>query len=63
MWIARDMNGDLCVFEHKPKRNRKVEVFQVKTGNYTFLKGSNWMEFGDLTWENSPKEIIITKNV
>ena len=57
MWIARDKNGDLCVYGSKPERFDD-EVYG-DYGKYQKLP-EEW--FPEVTWENSPKELIIKED-
>ena len=62
VWIARDADGGLFMFSHKPKRestffmrNLKVEVNGLWPLPETTLP--------EVTWENSPKEYMVTMNI
>ena len=56
VWIARDENGDLSMYDRKPE---KLERFFVPN-NIKGKKISWWdlpeSRFPEITWENSPKK-------
>lgn len=54
MWIARDEDGCLYVYTSKPKRGKRF--FEDEDGFYRPIPPA---EYPELTWENSPKELII----
>lgn len=54
VWIARDKDGRLCIYDHEPMRAKSV--FALRNGRYTTLPGS-W--FKEVTWENSPVKVEI----
>ena len=62
MWITRDLNGELYVFRHKPRRSKTQ--FGYNEGD-TSWDGCeiNKDEFPEVTWENSPVEIKSLKGV
>lgn len=62
VWIARDADGGLFMFSCKPK---KMETFFMRenaeeaTGIWPLPEKS----LPDVTWENSPKEFMITMDI
>ena len=54
MWIARDSDGSLWVYEEKPIR--RTNVFQPNFKEWSRINNDLFQE---VTWENSPKELII----
>ena len=55
VWIARDADGGLFMYDHKP--NRKSTFFLSDVNNN--IKGQWPLPEGalrEVTWENSPKE-------
>ena len=56
MWITRDENGDLWLFEEKPYR--KVYYWTSNDGDCQLLMNSNW--FPEVSWEDKePKELVL----
>ena len=54
-WIARDKNGELCIYDEKPYRNEFDRVFKMKFGICNlFNKCVSDVLFKNVTWENSP---------
>ena len=56
MWIARDKDGRLYVYQQRPFRN----------GDF-FDSASRFMmildcEHPEVTWENSPKELVVKED-
>lgn len=60
--IARDEDGDVCVFTNKPFRNKPFRETNYKVGNYWFdsmredMRAFNHL-FQFITWEDEPYEI------
>ncbi len=52
MWIARDKNGDLFLFQLEPFRNTDMFMGGVFMGIENYL-------FPEVTWENSPQKVTI----
>lgn len=58
LWIARDRDGSLNIYNNKPK-------FKEETGEFYFADKfpNRWFGclddnmFQEITWENSPREI------
>lgn len=62
MWIARDKNNKLYLFEEKPIRGKDAwECNEKSPIRYTEIEelNSDFRPFSKVTWENSPKELII----
>ena len=54
-WIARDKDGELCIYEEKPYRDKVEECFDTEIGWIdTFDKCFSDVLFKNVTWENSP---------
>ena len=55
-WIARDKNGELCIYERKPFREVKEgrEYFGTLGKLNVFDKCFSDVLFKNVTWENSP---------
>ena len=54
-WIARDENGELCIYERKPFREDKDGEYFATLGNLdVFNKCVSDVLFKNVTWENSP---------
>ncbi len=62
VWIARDADGGLFMYNHKPKR---MAGFFMIEGDADITKG-NWPipedHLTEVTWENSPQEFFIEIN-
>lgn len=61
LWIARDENGELCLYRNLPelveiKENTNEKFWQDSSndGYYCYLDNS---EFSEITFENSPQEV------
>lgn len=50
MWIARDKDGDLFLFQLEPFRDTDMFMGGVYMGIENYL-------FPEVTWENSPKKV------
>ena len=59
LWIARDLDGYLCLYGKKPKLSEEI------TGNWVCSQYDNFVNiiilpfeyFPEITFENSPQEI------
>ena len=62
MWIARDKDGSLWLFDVKPRREKYMWV-EGSNSNHGAAEidvlDSGSFPFPEVTWENSPKELII----
>lgn len=61
MWIARDKNGSLWIYEHKPKRDGEMWILDSSTffDSQIWQVNSEFRPFSIITWENSPVEVIL----
>ena len=58
IWIARDKSGSLFVYDTKPNRGEKR--FEPTTPRREIVQEDHYPE---LTWENSPKELVIKETI
>ena len=56
MWIARDENGNLWVYENKPIRKSHTFHPLEMEETWTII---NKDQYPEVTWENSPKELVV----
>ena len=56
MWIARNRDGSLYAYTAEPKRQERIFAFG---GDLLRLSA---MEYLDVTWENSPVELVIKQS-
>ena len=56
-WIARDKNGELFIYTSKPQRD-KDEFLLIDKNSDCFEIDNNDL-YPEVTWENSPKELIV----
>lgn len=56
MWIARDENGSLYIYDNKPVRRKGR--FEDESDEYEEISE---YYFPEVTWENSPKELVVKK--
>lgn len=54
LYIARDKNEDLYLYECKPKKNEEFGMFFKNTGKIYNIDDSL---FPEITWENSPQQV------
>jgi hypothetical protein len=67
IWIARNKNGDLYLLQDKPTREYNywdVEDNDGKTLNFSIGEKESWVKlnndyYPEVTWENSPIELIL----
>lgn len=62
MWIARDRDGSLWLYEDKPVRGKDTwECNENSPIKYSEIEELNcdFRPFSEVTWENSPLELII----
>lgn len=71
IWITRDKEGDLFVFDAKPIRNKEYGIFvcDKHEDNCREIEEEPSERFDpfyglfpDLTWENSPIEFVLKEN-
>ena len=63
VWIARDADGVLFMYEHKPKRHSTFFMRDDKkelTGIWPLPEVET---LKDVTWENSPKEFELVMDI
>ena len=53
LWIARDKNGELCLYNIKPEKHE--EYFVEPSGYRSFSLDDDL--FPEVTFENSPQEV------
>ena len=59
LWIARDINGDLCLYDKKPKLSEEIEGVWV-CSQYDDLVNVIVLPseyFHEVTFENSPIQV------
>lgn len=56
LWIAREENNDLKLFEDKPTYHNIIETWMTPHDSY-FLCYLDEKEFPEVTFGNSPQEI------
>lgn len=59
IWVARDDNGKLCLYETKPERDYDLKIWQA---GWFFIGVLNHL-FPDLTWEDEPIEVEIRPTI
>lgn len=63
LYIARNKNGYLYLYNNKPIRNEEFNTFDMDDDNYEYNKlYDNYVEicpelFPEVTWENSPQQV------
>ena len=57
MWIARDADGELYLYRHRPTKLRSTDRFIDKRDPGFFYSCLNKEMYSEVTWENSPKEL------
>lgn len=62
MWIARDKNTLLHLFTTKPKLEGYIFVGEDEFDNDTCIYELSRYLFPEVTFENSPKELVIKGN-
>lgn len=61
MWIARDKNGSLFIYEHKPIR-LTCTFFGAEEDEFGIVGTINESTHPEVTWENSPKELVVKED-
>lgn len=64
MWVARDRNGQLWLYESKPRKHSKNATFWNSDdgAKSMIMKDDNWNSFSTVKWEDEePTELIIKK--
>ena len=54
LWIARDKDGLLFLYEDCPRREAKMFITQRTLEDFFEVDAG---EFPEVTWENSPKKV------
>ena len=57
MWIARDENSEVYLYELRPKRGLHM-FLSANSGSPSMYLGKKEV-YSELTWENSPQEVKI----
>lgn len=57
LWIARDIDGELTIFEECPKRSDVGVWYPVDEQSFCKILPIRW--FPEVTFENSPKQVEI----
>lgn len=55
LWIARDYNGDLWAYDHKPIKKDRIFQSDFELDNCIASELPAWM-LPEVTFENSPRE-------
>lgn len=61
IWIARDKNGSLWVYEAKPWRGQDGK-FKLDQHDSGYMKVNDNSLYPEVTWENSPKELTVKES-
>lgn len=56
LWIARDKNGDICLYKKKPQLDR-IYWYDKSCGEDGCICFLNKAEYPEVTFENSPQEV------
>lgn len=60
MWIARDKNGSLWLYDTKPVKDSREWVIPNTCGGYCKILESNLDVFEEIMWEDDePRELIL----
>ena len=62
LWIARDKNGELCLYSDKPHRRLDWGIWQVVLLCDIFSNIPNNI-FPDITWEEEPIEVELRPTI
>ena len=61
MWIARDEDGLVCIYDTKPVKDKHEWVIPNSTGGYSVID-AEMDGFADIQWEDSePTELILKR--
>ena len=61
MWIARDEDGLVCIYDTKPVKDKHEWVIPNSTGGYSVID-TELDGFADIHWEDSePTELILKR--
>ena len=56
LWIARDKNGDICLYKKKPQLDR-IYWYDKSCGEDGCICFLNKAEYPEVTFENSPQKV------
>lgn len=57
-WVARDLDGQLCLFQdEKPIKEKKYWMSNGSIGKWMYIDSKT---FHELTWEDEPIEVELT---
>lgn len=59
IWIARDADGALYLYRHKPTKLRGAKRFIDKKDPAFFISKLDKDLFPEVTWGNSPKKLKV----
>lgn len=60
MWIARNKDGGVRLFSHKPKRNFAKVAWAIQDFDYGYIIDNVTKEsLKDLAWEDEPIEVKV----
>lgn len=59
MWLARDKDGSICLYEQKPIKGDEYFMGGKVEDSDSFIvcESLNPSDFPEVTWENSPIEV------
>ena len=65
IWIARDKNGRLMIFKNQPVLYQDGEFVNQKQldGNFGFVHKIPEGLYPEVTFENSPRELVVKESV
>ena len=59
MWLARDMNDDLCIYDTKPIKDKYEWIIPNCTGGYCIID-EELGAFPEIKWsDEEPRELIL----
>ena len=71
LWVARDKDGKLYIYKHKPQRGYKFyltvydgrslhfesEYIDIESSEILFPNIENYLDFSSVRWEDEPKQL------
>lgn len=71
LWVARDKDGKLYIYKHKPKRGYKFywavyddrslhfesEYIDIESSKILFPNIEDYFDFSSMRWEDEPKQL------
>lgn len=71
LWVARDKDGKLYIYKHKPKRGYKFywtvyddrslhfesECIDIESSEILFPNIGDYFDFSSMRWEDEPKQL------